>query len=213
MTTDSELDHIARPSNAFILFRSHLSQCAAKNASSKAQDGNNNSTERVKGPTSTEAGMMWKDLDDAERALWKTRADHVKYIHSELHPNYKYKPRSKKDKEQLKVEAQAKKKEKREAKQLERNTRRAGQGAGRGVSTSNTKGRRSSPDVPYPVPPRAQITRLSSAPLSSPPSSPSYMSVSTPSSSSSSSSVPSSVEPSPAFSPRYPSYRGTANLP
>lgn len=75
-------DHVKRPRNAFILFRSHT---VAENLIPKEVEKDHRNISRI-------VSHMWKSLDDTERSKWKARALEEKEEHKKLYPDYKYKP-------------------------------------------------------------------------------------------------------------------------
>ncbi|KAI0078481.1 HMG-box, partial [Panus rudis PR-1116 ss-1] len=75
-------DHIPRPPNAFMIFRSQYWQLEKLKSSA----------ERDHREISRMAGIMWKAMSPAERAPFKQKADEVKRRHMLLYPDYKYSP-------------------------------------------------------------------------------------------------------------------------
>ncbi|TFK57695.1 hypothetical protein OE88DRAFT_1615644, partial [Heliocybe sulcata] len=73
---------IPRPSNAFMIFRSHF--CATQIVTS--------TVERDHRHISRIAGHVWNSMPPADRAPFLARAREVKAQHAFLHPNYKYAP-------------------------------------------------------------------------------------------------------------------------
>ncbi|KAG8920288.1 hypothetical protein FRC02_000992 [Tulasnella sp. 418] len=75
--------HIARPPNAFILFRSHV---IANNAIPYR-------SEKSHGNVSKAIGTLWNDLSAEEKAYWQQRAEMEKEAHRLMYPDYKFTPR------------------------------------------------------------------------------------------------------------------------
>ncbi|CAK5272156.1 unnamed protein product [Mycena citricolor] len=71
---------IPRPSNAFMLFRSHFSKHCAPPSAGQPQ-------------ISALAGQAWRNLDAADKAVWHARAAETKAKHAETYPGYRYDPR------------------------------------------------------------------------------------------------------------------------
>ncbi|KAL0581369.1 hypothetical protein V5O48_000633 [Marasmius crinis-equi] len=74
-------DHVPRPPNAFILFRSWLWECQKQNP-----------TERDHREISRMAGVKWNRLSSEEKDYWRKRAYQVKIAHKVAHPEYRYAP-------------------------------------------------------------------------------------------------------------------------
>ncbi|KAG8956033.1 hypothetical protein FRC04_006482 [Tulasnella sp. 424] len=70
-------EHIPRPMNSWMLFRADWT------ARHKNQQ---------KGNLSARAAVEWRDLSNAERAVWIHKAELVKEQHARMYPDYKYKP-------------------------------------------------------------------------------------------------------------------------
>ncbi|KAG8983427.1 hypothetical protein FRB90_006043, partial [Tulasnella sp. 427] len=68
---------IPRPMNSWMLFRA---------------DWTARQKSRQKGNTSTRAAVEWRELSEAERAVWTHRAEMVKEEHARMYPEYKYRP-------------------------------------------------------------------------------------------------------------------------
>ncbi|CCM01306.1 uncharacterized protein FIBRA_03355 [Fibroporia radiculosa] len=81
-------DHVPRPPNAFMLFRSEL---WAKEKIKKTVVNDHREISRI-------AGSLWRDLPEEKRDVYRRRADQVKDRHAELYPDYKYSPAGKKAK-------------------------------------------------------------------------------------------------------------------
>ncbi|KAE8266905.1 hypothetical protein A4X09_0g5441 [Tilletia walkeri] len=73
--------HIKRPPNAFMLFRSYIQ---TKDVIPKSEKDQSNAS-RI-------AGMMWRSINEVERAEWYAQAERAKELHALKYPNYKYKP-------------------------------------------------------------------------------------------------------------------------
>lgn len=76
------INHIPRPSNAFILFRSAI----IKSQRVSAEVETNHST------LSKIIGLMWKNLPNEERQIWHARARIELDDHKRRHPLYAFKP-------------------------------------------------------------------------------------------------------------------------
>ena len=81
-------DHIPRPPNAFMLFRSDF----------WAKEKNKITVERDHRMISRIAGLEWNKLSEAQRAPYRGMAERAKQQHAQLYPNYKYTPVFKKEK-------------------------------------------------------------------------------------------------------------------
>lgn len=81
-------DHIPRPPNAFMLFRSDL----------WAKEKNKSTVERDHRMISRIAGQEWNKLSEAQRAPYRSMAERAKQQHTLLYPDYKYTPVFRKEK-------------------------------------------------------------------------------------------------------------------
>ena len=86
-SSQEPLEHIPRPPNAFMLYRSHLwdkikASLAAGEGSSKDQTN-----------FSKAAGQRWGQEPAKVRKYWEGRAAAAKAAHKERYPDYKYSPR------------------------------------------------------------------------------------------------------------------------
>ncbi len=111
-------NHINRPPNAFIVFRSELRaeekrrqeeesikreerKRRAKEAGikeeerTKEEDKQKNAITRSLSQFSCIAGELWRSLTFQEQQPWRAKADRMKLEHMILHPGYKYSPNSK----------------------------------------------------------------------------------------------------------------------
>lgn len=97
-------DHIKRPPNAFILFRSYC--CAPQTTPATTPDG----TEAVRPPGAPSAEQLselgitnhshisrivshlWKSLSNADKKYWADLAEEKKAEHARMYPDYQYKP-------------------------------------------------------------------------------------------------------------------------
>ncbi|KAL8286816.1 hypothetical protein RQP46_004344 [Phenoliferia psychrophenolica] len=90
-------DHIKRPPNAFIIFRSH---CCNPTDSGEAPDAPGTPTALQLAELeitdhrhiSRIASYLWKNLKPVEKSYWESRAKERKEEHARLYPGYKYKP-------------------------------------------------------------------------------------------------------------------------
>ncbi|KAG9099839.1 hypothetical protein FS749_000235 [Ceratobasidium sp. UAMH 11750] len=78
--------HIPRPKNAFILYRSWY-----------VKEGFLADVENDHREISRIVGRIWRELPDAERDIWRAKAEEEKREHALKHPNYKYSPNSRRD--------------------------------------------------------------------------------------------------------------------
>lgn len=76
----SEVGHVRRPANPFILFACDYRQ--------KVEHKGKNNRE-----LSRQAGDVWHKMSDADKIPWKMKAAEVKVKHAKEHPDYRYKPR------------------------------------------------------------------------------------------------------------------------
>lgn len=81
-------DHIPRPPNAFMLFRSEF----------WAKEKTKHTVERDHRMISRVAGKAWNDLSESERVPYRRMAEMAKRQHAELYPDYKYSPVLRKEK-------------------------------------------------------------------------------------------------------------------
>ncbi|GAA5890834.1 hypothetical protein JCM6882_008830 [Rhodosporidiobolus microsporus] len=79
-------NHIPRPRNAFILFRSHAVQSGLIPKSMGISDHKH---------ISQIVGSVWRGLSDEERKQWDDLAEEEKRQHREKYPNYVFKPKQK----------------------------------------------------------------------------------------------------------------------
>lgn len=77
-------DHIKRPRNAFILFRTHA---VTSNLIPKEVERDHRNISRI-------ISHIWRNLSAEERKVWELQADIEKERHKLKHPNYKYRPAS-----------------------------------------------------------------------------------------------------------------------
>ncbi|WFD06958.1 hypothetical protein MVES1_002313 [Malassezia vespertilionis] len=77
-------NHVKRPCNAFILFRSHA---VATSLVPKEVERDHRNISRI-------ISHMWRSLDPEERKQWENQAELEKERHRRAHPDYKYKPSS-----------------------------------------------------------------------------------------------------------------------
>ncbi|KAK4704642.1 hypothetical protein P7C70_g1561, partial [Phenoliferia sp. Uapishka_3] len=90
-------DHIKRPPNAFIMFRSH---CCNPTESGEAPDAPGTPTAvTLAGLGITDhrhisriASILWKGLEPGDKSYWERRAKERKEEHALQYPGYKYKP-------------------------------------------------------------------------------------------------------------------------
>ncbi|KAM0749829.1 hypothetical protein T439DRAFT_363427 [Meredithblackwellia eburnea MCA 4105] len=90
-------DHIKRPPNAFIIFRSHCCNPAESGEAADAPGTPSAKQLAELGITdhrhiSRISSHLWKSLLPQEKAYWEKRAQDKKEEHQRLYPNYKYKP-------------------------------------------------------------------------------------------------------------------------
>ncbi|GAA5974019.1 hypothetical protein JCM11641_008215 [Rhodosporidiobolus odoratus] len=79
------VNHIPRPRNAFILFRSHAVSTGLIPRSMGITDHKN---------ISQIVGSVWRGLSDEERKKWDELAEEEKMLHREKYPDYRFAPRS-----------------------------------------------------------------------------------------------------------------------
>lgn len=85
MKADSA-EHVPRPANSFILFRTDFVKKNPKNGSGSSNQIDLN-------PDASEA---WNALSNFEKSRWKAKALEIVEEHKRKHPNYKYSPTKKK---------------------------------------------------------------------------------------------------------------------
>lgn len=78
-------DHVRRPRNAFIVFRSHYNEMLAAKRLAEGPKTNQNTISR-------DAGKVWNELPEAEKKYFKDLADAEKAEHRRNHPGYRYAP-------------------------------------------------------------------------------------------------------------------------
>ncbi|KAF9554620.1 HMG-box, partial [Agrocybe pediades] len=76
-------EHVPRPPNSFMLFRSWGSQ----NLPDDIEDRPNRNS-----ALSIYLGARWREMDDNEREIWETKAREAKDAHERRYPDYKYQP-------------------------------------------------------------------------------------------------------------------------
>ncbi|KIO23466.1 hypothetical protein M407DRAFT_45884, partial [Tulasnella calospora MUT 4182] len=74
------VDHIPRPRNAFILFRTNFVEESKLTRSTEADNRN----------ISKIAGAVWRALPPEEKLEWHKKATEEKEMHKQKYPNYKY---------------------------------------------------------------------------------------------------------------------------
>lgn len=86
-------DHIPRPRNAFICFRSaYILSQRAKSASSITSGSRPSGPENQQNELSKHAGLVWNEMSDEERQPYVTMALEEKMLHHLMYPNYVYAP-------------------------------------------------------------------------------------------------------------------------
>ncbi|GAA5839642.1 hypothetical protein JCM11251_003566 [Rhodosporidiobolus azoricus] len=85
-TRKVSVNHIPRPRNAFILFRSHAVQSGLIPKSMGISDHKH---------ISQIVGSVWRGLSDEERKQWDDLAEEEKRQHKEKYPDYVFKPKQK----------------------------------------------------------------------------------------------------------------------
>lgn len=86
---------VPRPLNSFMVFRVEYSRQHAQ----EQKSGDTKSSSVAEKTLSKRASEAWKKMSQAERQVYKDRAEEIKAEHGRLHPNYRYKPRRKNTKE------------------------------------------------------------------------------------------------------------------
>lgn len=81
-TRNKHPDHIPRPRNAFMLFRSAFA--AAQKISSTIEHDNRHITRII--------AHCWNRLSDAEKQVWRDKAAAEKVQHAQRYPNYRFSP-------------------------------------------------------------------------------------------------------------------------
>ncbi|KAF9554617.1 hypothetical protein CPC08DRAFT_783515, partial [Agrocybe pediades] len=103
---EEEEDHVSRPPNCFILFRSWASQIQNRpddieeildEIQSKPRPIKRNGEITMEYPNRNSAmsiylGQRWRAMGDDEKEIWGTKGREVKETHTRMHPNYKYRP-------------------------------------------------------------------------------------------------------------------------
>ncbi|KAG2135891.1 uncharacterized protein EDB93DRAFT_1254141 [Suillus bovinus] len=80
----SSKEHIPRPPNAFMLYRSHMLKTRGNADPEKRQQN-----------LSRIAGQLWRAMSKEDRAVWHTKAAEVQAAHYAKYPGYKFKPNRK----------------------------------------------------------------------------------------------------------------------
>ncbi|KAJ3880911.1 hypothetical protein F5051DRAFT_479105 [Lentinula edodes] len=80
---------VARPRNAFIIFRCHYSKQNARNTGVGGKRG----LPPVDKTMSKRAGDAWKSLSKSRKNYYKQLADQEKKVHALAHPGYRYRPK------------------------------------------------------------------------------------------------------------------------
>lgn len=80
----SSKEHIPRPPNAFMLYRSHMLKSRGNADPEKRQQN-----------LSRIAGQLWRDMNNEDKAVWHKKAAEVQAAHYAKHPGYKFKPNRK----------------------------------------------------------------------------------------------------------------------
>lgn len=80
----SSKEHIPRPPNAFMLYRSHMLKSRGNADPEKRQQN-----------LSRIAGQLWRDMSKEDRAVWHKKAAEVQAAHYAKYPGYKFKPNRK----------------------------------------------------------------------------------------------------------------------
>ncbi|KIK66074.1 hypothetical protein GYMLUDRAFT_122940, partial [Collybiopsis luxurians FD-317 M1] len=84
-------DWVARPRNAFIIFRCEFAKHNARGAQASGSGG------QRRGPSgdetmSSRAGRAWRALSEVEHRYYRDLAVEEKIKHEEAHPGYRYRP-------------------------------------------------------------------------------------------------------------------------
>ncbi|KAG9044789.1 hypothetical protein FS837_007548 [Tulasnella sp. UAMH 9824] len=74
------VDHIPRPRNAFILFRTNFVE---ESKLTRGTEADNRNISKI-------AGAVWRALPPEERLVWHKKATEEKELHKQKYPNYKY---------------------------------------------------------------------------------------------------------------------------
>ncbi|EJC99314.1 uncharacterized protein FOMMEDRAFT_160921 [Fomitiporia mediterranea MF3/22] len=82
-STNDQDEHIPRPTNSFILFRT---------ATDKRNIPELDNVKRA-GARSKVIAQLWKDLKPEERQVWDQRAEDIRKEHQKRYPNYRYQPK------------------------------------------------------------------------------------------------------------------------
>lgn len=80
----SSKEHIPRPPNAFMLYRSHMLKSRGNADPEKRQQN-----------LSRIAGQLWRAMSTEDRAVWHKKAAEVQAAHYAKYPGYKFKPNRK----------------------------------------------------------------------------------------------------------------------
>lgn len=80
----SSKEHIPRPPNAFMLYRSHM----LKNRGNADPEKRQQNLSRI-------AGQLWRDMNNEDKAVWHQKAADVQAAHYAKYPGYKFKPNRK----------------------------------------------------------------------------------------------------------------------
>ncbi|KAJ7584421.1 hypothetical protein C8J56DRAFT_151766, partial [Mycena floridula] len=77
------LSHPPRPSNKFMIFRSHYIKTMRKKSGSGSIEQNH---------LSKQAGIVWRSMTMAEQRPFEEKAEQEKRLHAIRYPNYKFNP-------------------------------------------------------------------------------------------------------------------------
>lgn len=80
----SSKEHIPRPPNAFMLYRSHMLKSRGNADPEKRQQN-----------LSRIAGQLWRDMNQEDKDVWHKKAADVQAAHYAKYPGYKFKPNRK----------------------------------------------------------------------------------------------------------------------
>ncbi|KAI0046911.1 HMG-box, partial [Auriscalpium vulgare] len=81
-------DYIPRPRNAFIIFRCEYAPTHKRGTAGAPVKGTPDSQKTLSG----RAGEVWKSMSEAERAVYKARAEQEKVAHALRNPDYRFQP-------------------------------------------------------------------------------------------------------------------------
>ncbi|KAI0062043.1 HMG-box, partial [Artomyces pyxidatus] len=81
-------DYVPRPRNAFIIFRCEYAPNHKRGSAGAPVKGTAASQKTLSG----RAGEVWRNMSEAERAVYRQRAEDEKIEHALKNPDYRFQP-------------------------------------------------------------------------------------------------------------------------